>query len=72
MYHDTQVGPSDVEVTSYCLLALNTISRVVEARPLVLWLQRKQNCQGGYRSTQVQSSVSLSSSLVSLSMTFAT
>ena len=50
-HHPT--GPSDIEVASYSLLAYNTLGMVSEGREILLWLQKKQNSKGGFRSTQV-------------------
>ncbi|XP_070198324.1 CD109 antigen-like [Littorina saxatilis] len=52
VYFRRPPGPSDIEVTAYCILAFNTIGKVNEARELVLWLQKQQNSNGGFRSTQ--------------------
>ena len=51
-YHHPS-GPSDVEISAYCLLALHTVKKVDEGREILLWLQKQQNSNGGFSSTQV-------------------
>ncbi|KAK7114959.1 CD109 antigen-like isoform X3 [Littorina saxatilis] len=51
-YYHPPPGPSDIEVTAYCILAYTAIGEVAEGRPLILWLQKQQNSNGGFRSTQ--------------------
>ena len=51
-YHGP-AGPSDIEITSYCVLAYLKIGQPSDAQNLVKWLQKQQNTFGGYCSTQV-------------------
>lgn len=47
---------AEVEMTSYALLAftVGNQSKVVDyIEPIVMWLTRQRNAQGGFRSTQV-------------------
>lgn len=53
MYYQPPSGPSDIEITAYCLLTYNTMKQHGEGHELLLWLQRQQNSDGGFRSTQV-------------------
>lgn len=47
---------AEVEMTSYALLAFtvrNQYKAVGFVRPIVMWLTRQRNAQGGFSSTQV-------------------
>jgi alpha-2-macroglobulin len=48
---------AEVEMTSYALLAYtvgNQPEAVINGKPIVMWLSKQRNPQGGFSSTQVQ------------------
>lgn len=47
---------AEVEMTSYALLAYtvgNQPEAVINSKPIVMWLSKQRNAQGGFSSTQV-------------------
>jgi len=44
--------PLDIEMTSYALLTYVERGRTTEALPILRWLMRQRNSQGGFQSTQ--------------------
>lgn len=45
---------SDIEMTAYVLLTLLKLESTTELMPIVRWIIKQRNGQGGFRSTQVQ------------------